>query len=130
MKYLLLMISMFVSSYVVAKDWTESISCGNAIIDISISEKEEGIKIWEVELNARSKYQNEFKSTLRYDQVYFSFSCEKTIKGKDYFVYHAYCSGSGCSDNGNWGIIDNNGKLLLVPYSENLLWKEAILKSN
>lgn len=54
--FVLLMVSMFVSSHVVAKDWTESISCGNAIIDISMSEKEEGIKIWDVELNGRPNF--------------------------------------------------------------------------
>lgn len=130
MKYLILIISILMCSHVLAREWTENISCGNAIIDISISEEEEGIKIWEVELNARSKFQEKYKSTLKYDQVYFSFSCEKTAKGNDYFVYHAYCSGSGCSDGNNWGVIDNYGKLLLVPYSGNLLWKEAILKNN
>jgi len=130
MKFLTLLFTMILTSNTLAKDWSENISCGSAIIDILISEKEEGIKIWEVELNSRSKFQKEYKSILKYDQVYFSYSCEKTTKGKDYFVYHAYCSGSGCSDKDNWGVINNYGKLILVPYSGNLLWKESILKNN
>ena len=130
MKSLLLIFIIFVSSNIWAKDWNEKVSCGNAIIDVSISEKEEGIKIWEVELKVRSKFQREYKSTLKYDQVYFSYSCEKTIKGKDYFVYQAFCSGSGCSDGDSWGIVDNYGKLILVPYAGNILWKESILKNN
>ena len=130
MKNLLIILLVFTSSHAFSKDWTENISCGDSIIDISISEKEEGIKIWEVALKARSKFQKEYKSILLYDQVYFSYACEKTQKGKNYFVYQAYCSGTGCFDKDNWGIIDNNGKLILVPYAGNQSWKESILKIN
>jgi hypothetical protein len=59
MKNLLIIILVFASSHTLSKDWTENITCGSAIIDISISEKEEGIKIWEVALKVRSKFQKE-----------------------------------------------------------------------
>ena len=130
MKNLLIILLIFISSNAFSKGWTENISCGNAVIDISISEKEAGIKIWEVALKARSKFKKEYKSTLMYDQVYFSYACEKTKKGQDYFVYQAYCSGTGCSDKDNWGIIDNYGKLILVPYAGNRSWKESVLVNN
>jgi hypothetical protein len=130
MRALFVVILLIFTSSAFGKEWNENISCGNAIVDLSITEAEEGIKIWDVELKARSKFQKEYKSILRYDQVYFSYSCKKTKNGKDVFVYKAYCSGSGCSDSSNWGVIGSDGKLLLVPYADNTLWKDFILQRN
>lgn len=113
-----------------AKSWHEEIQCGNAIIDMEMIEGEPGIKIWEVELKIKSKFKKTASSILNYEQVYFNYSCEKTASGKDYFVFQAYCSGSGCFDKDNWGIVNNYGQLILAPYNKNSEWKDSILKEN
>ncbi len=115
---------------VYAREWKVNLQCDNSIIDILINEFEEGIKIWDVELSIRSKFNSKKISILKYEQVYFKYSCEKTKNKKDYFIFQAYCTGSGCNDLDNWGIINNYGKIVLVPYKNNRHWKKKILSEN
>ena len=112
-----------------ARKWTENVKFGNSTIVMDINEEEEGIKIWNVTISVLNG-KNEKISMMKYDQVYFKYSVEKTKSNKKYFVFQAFCSGTGCNDGANWGIINNWGEFILVPYDNNLKWKEQILNEN
>lgn len=130
MKKLLPLIIAFYSDLSCADAWSEDIVCGNSEIKVNISEQEKGIKIWEVTVQAKSKYSQNQTVALYFEQVYFSHQCTKTKSGKQFYVFQAYCSGSGCHDKDNWGVIDSNAKLILAPYQSNRPWKEEILNNN
>ncbi len=130
MKIILSIILLSVSMASQARTWNEDMTCGNAQIKIQITEQEKGIKIWEVTMHVKSKFSRNESALLYFEQVYFNHQCQKTKSGKDYYVFQAYCSGSACHDKDNWGIIDDNAKLVLSPYKSNRLWKDQILNNN
>jgi len=130
MKTILTLMLLSVSVATHSKTWTEKLTCGNAQIQIHISEQEEGIKIWEVTVQAKSKFSKNQTVSLYFEQVYFNHQCQKTKAGEEYYVFQAFCSGSACNDKDNWGIIDNNASLILSPYKNNSAWKNEILNDN
>jgi hypothetical protein len=130
-KILILMCTvLIVSTPAYADAWQEDLSCGNAQIHVQISEQEKGINIWDVKVEAKSRFSKKPALSLYFEQVYFNHRCQKTKSGKDYYVFQAYCSGSACHDKDSWGIIDDNAKLILSPYKSNRKWKEEILNTN
>ena len=70
------------------------------------------------------------KTVLRYDGGVDTIGgvCAKNKRGEPTIVYQAFCSGSGCFDLENWGIIDPSDlRVLLVPNDWNLKDAKKIL---
>jgi hypothetical protein len=99
----------------------QTFQCGNATVTISIDttlplRSTEGV---DVMLRA----DHGLRSTLlRFSNIDFiGGDCDTDARGNPLIVYQATCSGTGCHDLSNWGIIDPvNLQALLAPADDSL----------
>jgi hypothetical protein len=104
-------------------------SCGGADFDFSFAKRSEaGVEAHVEAIISVSR--SERGTVLRYDGGVDVVGgvCVHDGRGKPTIVFQAYCSGSGCHDLDNWGIIDPEELLVrLVPNDWNRRDAEKIL---
>lgn len=68
-------------------------------------------------------------TTLRYSNIDFiGGACDTDMHGSPRIVYQAVCSGSGCADLSNWGVINPDTlQALLAPADDSLMAAERLL---
>jgi hypothetical protein len=107
----------------------DSFSCGGATVEFSFVKRE--AKNVEPHVEAIiSVSRGRRASVLRYDGKVdiVGGACVPNNKGKPTVVFQAYCSGSGCHDLSNWGIVDPADlRVRLVPNDWNRGDAEKIL---
>jgi hypothetical protein len=109
------------------KVWSESLVCGKANIEINYVDHDPDNVLNSVTIKFTNKYKKSVDS-VSYKSVYFQHECIEISQHKALFIYQAYCSGSGCHDRDNWGIIDGKANLILAPFDyPNREWKDTIL---
>lgn len=109
---------MLISQPVLAK---QAFQCAGATVTIGVDatlplRSTEGADvILSVEKGPRS-------TILRYSNIDFiGGTCDTDMNGSPRIVYQAVCSGSGCSDLSNWGVINPDTlQALLVPANDSL----------
>lgn len=117
--------AMLISQPVLAK---QAFQCAGATVTIAVDattprRSTEGADvILSVEKGPRS-------TLLRYSNIDFiGGTCDTDRNGSPRIVYQAVCSGSGCFDLSNWGVIDPNTlQALLVPANDSLEAAERLL---
>lgn len=95
-------------------------ACGDALVTIDIVAHKS--TAWEDRAVARVIVTKAGDSTvLRYPQIDFiGGQCVERPNAAALLVFQAYCGGSGCADNNNWGVIDTASlRVLTVPRDDN-----------
>ncbi|HYR05285.1 MAG TPA: hypothetical protein VEP71_01230 [Gallionella sp.] len=96
--------------------YAESLQCDRATVNIEYSNKSP--LGWELVTLRIVNGKEEI--TKKFEYIHFFITCLNNPAKKPYIIYQAYCSGSGCKDFDNWGIIDPSlMKVLLEPSDNN-----------
>jgi hypothetical protein len=91
-------------------------TCGASSIKV-VGYKSEGIGYHKISLAVQNAARN---LKLDFPGEFFDIACLKGKGNKPYIVFQNYCSGSGCKDLDNYGIIDPRTlKVLLMPDDTN-----------
>ena len=122
MKFILTFILLLTSPLV----FSETFNCKSAKINITLipNKKTSFPTIKETILKVEQKDKD---IKLRFFDDYFGIECRKNPQGKYYIIFQSYCSGGGCRDLDNFGIINPDSlQVLLVPNDENRRTAEKI----
>lgn len=114
----LLALALLVAHGAYADDKTFTSSCGDASVRLILrSADSQEVGYDEVILTAKTKSRD---IKLVFDDGWFHAACMSDKRGNRYIVFQNYCTGSGCFDLDNYGIIDAKRlKVLLVPSDTN-----------
>lgn len=88
------------------------IQCGGALVEFMFGREKEDVVVSAVKVS-----RGDLSTVLWYEGVgVVGGMCVPNRLNKPTIVYQAYCNGSGCYDQDNWGIIDPQSlQVLLVP---------------
>lgn len=91
---------------------TEIVQCGGASASLTFHRPDPRAEGKETVLTVT---RGKRKVSLRFDAIDFiGAECRKSIVGKPYIVFQAYCGGSACRDLDNYGIVDPSNLVIVM----------------